>query len=373
MANPNKVSWFTIATDDDHPMSVETLNEHTDKHAWIRHDDPRENKPHTHYVGHLPKNSRTSVAYIAKWAGVPANFVEIVRSPAGVIEYLDHSNEPDKVQYPHDKIQGNFDFDGFVASEKRKIERGHALEKILEMIDTDEVVEYNVTQKLTMTEFVRYKNEIDRAFRYKNEKGNTEDREMEVWYICGKAGSGKTTLAKFMAKQLGMDVFIASAGRNPFDDYKGQPCVILDDARPSDWKFNDFLKLTDNNTASMVGCRYYNKHFYRCQLLIVTNCEPLSQWYKGLQEYEGEALEQLTRRFSRIITIKRTDLKHGLIVARDDVDGVDLFVDCPSMLQKRSKIDLNKIGRVITQAEQTTIMDNLQPCGDTLPWDDEEA
>lgn len=352
MAGTNKVSWFTIATDDTHPMNIATLNEHTDKHAVIRHDDPAENNPHTHYVGHLPKNSRTTVTYIAKWAGVPENFVEIVRSPAGIITYLDHSNEPEKVQYPHDKIESNFDFDGFVAGEVRKIERGHALEKILEMIDSDEVVEYNVTQKLTMTEFVRYKNEIDRAFRYKNEKGNTEDREMEVWYICGKAGAGKTTLAKFMAKQLGMDVFIASAGRNPFDDYKGQPCVILDDARPSDWKFNDFLKLTDNNTASMVGCRYYNKHFYRCQLMIVTNCDPLSQWYKGLQEYEDEALEQLTRRFSRIITIKRTDTRRGLIVARDQVDGVDLIVECPSMLQKRSKIDLNKIGKVIPQVDQ---------------------
>ena len=167
-----------------------------------------------------------------------------------------------------------------------------------------------------------------------------------------------------MAKQLNMDVYIASSGKNPLDDYKGQPCVILDDARPSDWKFNDFLKLTDNDTASMVGCRYYNKHFYRCQLLIVTNCEPLKSWYKGLQEYEGEALEQLTRRFSRIITVKGTDVKHGIIIAHESIEDVDIIIECPSMLQKRSKIDLSKIGRVIPKTEQTTLAGDFKMLGD---------
>lgn len=364
------VSWFTIATDDDHPMNIDALNQHTDKHAFIRHDDNSENKPHTHYVGHLAPNSRTTVEYIAKWAGIPANFVEIVRSPAGIINYLDHANEPDKVQYPHDKIQANFDFDGFVLTEKGKIQRGQTLDRILTMIDNNEVVEYNVAQKLTMSEYVRFKNEIDRAFRYKNEKGNSGERKMEVWYICGKAGCGKTTLAKFMAKQLNMDVYIASAGKNPLDDYKGQPCVILDDARPSDWKFNDFLKLTDNDTASMVGCRYYNKHFYRCQLLIVTNCEPLKRWYKGLQEYEGEALEQLTRRFSKIFTVKKTDLKHGIIVAHEEVDGIDLVVNCPTLLSRSSKIDLSRIGSVMNPAEQMSLQGDFKSLqeDDDLPF-----
>lgn len=363
-----KVSWFTIASNDDHPININELNEHTDKHAYIRHDDEHEENPHTHYVGHLPKNSRTTVSYIAKWAGVAENFVEIVRSSVGILGYLDHSNEPDKIQYDASKIVSNFDLVQYADKENEKINRTQGLQRILEQIENDEIVEYNLEHRVTMQEYVRYQREIDRAFKYKNAKGNTEDREMEVWYICGKAGSGKTTLAKIIAKGFGFDVYVSSGGKNPFDDYKGQPCVILDDARPSDWKFNDFLKLTDNNTSSMVGCRYYNKHFYRCQLLVVTNCEPLTNWYKGLQEYDGEAVDQLTRRFSRVIQIKRTDTKNGVIEAFDSVDKVTMVVDCPSIKQQRSKLSLSRIGRVYDQTEPKQKSFETYDGAEELPW-----
>ncbi len=348
------VTWFTIASNDEYPININELNEHTDKHAYIHHNDPAEEHPHWHYVGHLPTNKRTTVEYIAKWAGLSPNFVEIVRSKVGIINYLDHHDEPEKVQYSHDKITANFDIPGFIKTEQAKIANHLSLKQILDGIDNDEIVEYNLAHMIDMASYVRYKTEIDRAFKYKNERGNTEEREMEVWYICGKAGSGKTTLAKFMAKQFGYQCYISSGGKNPFDDYKGEPCVVLDDARPSDWKFNDFLKLTDNNTSSMVGCRYYNKHFYRCKLLIITNCEPLTAWYKGLQENQGEALGQLTRRFTRVFTITRTDLKRGVITAHEEREDIDLVVDCPQMMQKTSALSLDKVGLVQRPTKQMT-------------------
>lgn len=365
-----KVTWFTIASNDEHPININKLNEKTDQHSWIRHDDERENTPHTHYVGHLPKNRRTEVSNIAKWAGVPDNMVEIVRSSVGILTYLTHENEPDKVRYSSDKIQGNIDIVSYVAQENAKIQKANSLSAILTAIDNDEIVEYNLTECIGMESYVKFSRQIERAFKYKNDKGNTEDRDMEVWYIYGNAGSGKTTIAKEIAKQLQYRCYISAGGKNPFDDYKGEPCVILDDARPSDWKFSDFLKLTDNNTSSMVGCRYYNKHFYRCKLLIVTNCEPLNTWYKGLQEFNGEALEQLTRRFSRIVQIVRTDKKHGIIKAHDHTEGVDIFFDLPTIAQKRSKIDWSSVGaKIMPKGQQMSIQTNFEELSpdDELP------
>ena len=341
------VSWFAISSRDEYPINIDALNEHTDKHAYIHHNDVRENNSHWHYVGHLPKNSRTEIEYIAKWAGVPSNFVEVVKSKVGILNYLDHHDEPDKVQYDAGDIVTNFDIPGFIKTENTKIQSANTLKYILDGIDNDEIVEYNIYSKVSMKAYVQFEPQIKRAFKYKNDKGNTEERDMEVWYISGGAGSGKTTFAKTIAKKYGYQCYVSSGGKNPFDDYKGEPCVILDDARPSDWKFNDFLKLTDNNTSSMVGCRYYNKHFYRCKLLIITNCEPLTTWYKGLQEYQGEAIHQLTRRFTRIFTIKKTDIKRGFIQAYEKIDNLTMVVECPQMLQRTSTLSLDKIGTVV--------------------------
>lgn len=359
-------TWFTIATNDDHPMNIDRLKEHCYEWAYIRHDDPDENQPHTHFVGHMAKNSRQSIDNIAKWAELPVNMVQVVRSVAGILDYFDHHNEPEKVQYSLEKVVSNFDFQKRLGTEKAKIGSKNRLREILGQIDNDTIVEYNLTEYLDIIEYTAYKRQIDLAFRYKNEKGAGTDRDMEVWYIHGKTGSGKTTLAKFLCKQLGYAVYIASAGRNPFDDYQGQPAVILDDARPSDWKFNDFLKLTDNNTSSMVGCRFYNKHFYRCKLLIVTNCDPLENWYTGLQEHDGEALGQLTRRFTRNLEIKRTDKKRGTVTAYDSISGATFIFELPDFARQCQKIDLSQFGKKLDT--ESPDYKKLNPEENDLPW-----
>lgn len=357
------VTNFTIATDDEHPLNIDELVKHCDRYAYIRHDDPLENKPHTHFVGFLTQNTRTELKYISSWANVPENMIEIVRSKVGIVNYLTHKDEEEKVKYNPDKVQANFDWLKFVTTENAHIHARERLNEILNAIDNDEVIEYNVTDKLTMAEYVQYKKQIDLAFRYKNEKGNSEDRNMEVWYVHGKAGSGKTTLAKCLCKMMKMPLYIASQGKNPMDNYQGQPAVILDDARPSDWKFNDFLKLTDNNTSSMIGCRFYNKHFYRCRLLIVTSCMPLTEWYTNLQDHDGEAIEQLTRRFTRDIEVLETDTKKGIIQALDTESQSVMIFECPQIMKQVNPIDLFSLAKTtqkLNDTKQTEI--------DDLPW-----
>jgi len=97
---------------------------------------------------------------------------------------------------------------------------------------------------------------------------------MQVFYFWGPSGVGKTTTAKDMAERRGWSYCISSSSNDPLQDYKGQDVLILDDFRPSDWNFSDFLKLTDNHTSSTVKARYSNRQMVYCKAIYVTSTLP---------------------------------------------------------------------------------------------------
>lgn len=133
---------------------------------------------------------------------------------------------------------------------------------------------------------------------------------MECYYFYGDSGSGKTTFAKKFAEEEGWSTFVSSGGKNPLDDYAGQDCIILDDIRGSVFSLADFLKLTDNNTDSMVGCRYYNKSLSYCKAIICTSVVPLDELYKNVTDEHKEPLEQLIRRFKSIVGFDKKTLTY---------------------------------------------------------------
>ena len=131
---------------------------------------------------------------------------------------------------------------------------------------------------------------------------------MECIFITGASGTGKTTYAKIIAAQKGYATYISSGGKNPLDDYQGEECIILDDTRSSTWSLTDFLKLTDNHTDSLVGCRYYNKSIAECKLLIVTSVKSLDEFYEHATKEDNEPKIQLLRRFKMVIEMTLEDM-----------------------------------------------------------------
>lgn len=111
-----------------------------------------------------------------------------------------------------------------------------------------------------------------------------------------------------LASQKGYECYISSGGKNPLDNYKGEECIILDDTRSSSWSLSDFLKLTDNHTDSLVGCRYYNKSIAECKLLIVTTVKSLDDFYEHATKEDNEPRIQLYRRFKLVLKMTDTQL-----------------------------------------------------------------
>ena len=82
---------------------------------------------------------------------------------------------------------------------------------------------------------------------------------MNVLYLYGGSGCGKSTYAKMLAESHGYTPFISSGSNDPFDGYKGQECVILDDLRGSVFPlFLTCLKYLITIQIPSVKARYKN-------------------------------------------------------------------------------------------------------------------
>lgn len=115
------------------------------------------------------------------------------------------------------------------------------------------------------------------------------DRDMEVVYITGQSGSGKTVFAKYLADKLHLDYFVSGSGDDFLDGYDKEECIILDDFRASSMRFAEMLKMTDNNTNSTVRSRYYNKDISNCHLMFMTSVYEPCDLYSMFKSDDGDS------------------------------------------------------------------------------------
>lgn len=252
--------------------------------------------PHFHCV--LTFSNATTIKSIADCIGVEMQYVEKIRTTTKSARlYLIHRNDPEKYQYPPEDVRASFDYVSYVDDSPVRQKR----ENIAERIEKGEIKQYNLYKFITIDEYSRNYRYYQRCFEYRQNKLRGLDRNMECIFITGPSGTGKTTYAKIIAAQKGYAFYISSGGKNPLDDYQGQECIILDDTRSSTWNLTDFLKLTDNHTDSLVGCRYYNKSIAECKLLIVTSVKSLDEFYENATKEDNEPKIQLLRRFRMVL------------------------------------------------------------------------
>ena len=158
------------------------------------------------------------------------------------------------------------------------------------------------------------------------------DRQLECVFITGASHTGKTTFAKMVANAKWYATYISSGGKHPLDNYEGQECIILDDLRDDTYPLADFLKLTDNNTDSLVGCRFYNKSIAECKLLIATSIQDIHDFYK-YDTNEKESQVQLFRRFKTYLVMDAEKIKYyNFSEAFDDYVAVEEVINTVSVM-----------------------------------------
>lgn len=274
-------------------------------YAYIVHDkdvneDGTPKKPHIHLF--MKFKDSQQFKYIAKWFDVSENYINRIKGKwVTAIRYLVHANDESKYQYEDSEVKANFDF----SVEKDKINnngngRNKRKREIIENITSGlwKFCDIYDEEKITGAEVVEYRNDINKSLEYRQRylQLNEMERDMNVVYMFGGSGNGKTTLAKEYARKQGFRAYISSGGNNPLDDYMGQECIILDDLRPDTFPFGELLKLLDNHTGSMARARYYNKHLGECKLIIVSTIEDIDRFAMAMPDSKGEELKQLYRR-----------------------------------------------------------------------------
>ena len=250
---------------------------------------------HIHLLLRFERSQPQSTRYIAKWFNLGENFVSKINGTFDdAILYLAHLNAPDKAQYDVKDITANFDIQEAIDNANSKDKLGDIIDRIL----TGEIREYNKTTEID-TRLLVYPDSlrlIENAFKVRAEYllSTQSERNTTCIYICGQAGAGKTTLAKKIADTHNMDYFVSSGSNDVLDGYCQQPCLILDDIRPSALGLSDLLKLLDPHTACSIKSRYKNK-YVNCELIILTSVLKIDEFYHNVFEHEDEPINQLKR------------------------------------------------------------------------------
>lgn len=134
-----------------------------------------------------------------------------------------------------------------------------------------EIIEKNPEYMTLLTTIERVRQNM-REETFKN-----EFREMEVTYIWGKTGAGKT---KGIMERYGYsNVFrVTSYTHGGFDAYKGQDVLVLEEFNSS-LKIQDMLYYLDGYPVEL-PCRYVNKVSCFTKVFIISNIDLRNQYPK---------------------------------------------------------------------------------------------
>lgn len=285
-----------------------------------------EENPHFHIVIKFP----APVQFGTLKNRFPYGNIESARNIKSTVQYLIHANSPSKKQYTWNDVFTNCD-DMSKYMVETQATQSIKLDDIIRRIESGEIRRYEKFDKIPMTIWAKNKTVIMNAFTHQEGKGMASDRNITVMFIQGKAGTGKTTLAKFLTESLKLSYIVSSSSNDPMQDYEGQKALILDDLRDSVFTFTDLLKILDNHTNSSMSSRYSNKHFIG-DLIIITSSKSVGEWYQGIAD---EDRKQFFRRINAIYEISDDGEYIKAAVTVNEETGIPKFeLKYPNMAKK---------------------------------------
>lgn len=151
-------------------------------------------------------------------------------------------------------------------------------------------------------------NRLDKIERtrqtYISEKYKNEFRKLEVTYIFGKTGTGKT---RSVMEEYGYEnVYRVTNYQHPFDGYKGQDVILFDEFR-SNLPISDMLIYLDGYPVDL-PCRYANKEARYTKVFFCSNI-PFEQQYVNIQHDQPTTWNAFKRRFTESYEVIENGVK----------------------------------------------------------------
>ena len=331
------------------------------KWAYILHDKD-DTAPHYHIYLHFG-TSGVDTKEVAGWFGLQESQVNRIKGRGtDMLEYLIHANDSQqyKHQYDPNEVIANFDFLSSIKNAK--------ILGDFEKYSYAQQLEY--VNSLPVGEKAAAHTKLDKLWKLHCQCLVLKpDREIEVMFIQGKGGTGKTYYAKKLLTKMGYDYCVSSSSNDPFQDYMGQKAIILDDLRDKAFEFEDLLKLLDNNTASSVRSRFANKVF-NGKMIVITSTVPLAFWYRLYQFNDNDGLQQLYRRITSYVKVTEQFVQvYNEIDAKGNPTGIPYTYhnEIPELKRhKKEKTNFGAIFGEMLEDASTQLIDELGRSASTI-------
>ena len=297
--------------------------------AVILHDkdideqgQPKE--PHIHAM--MSFDNAHSLNSVARQLGDKPQYIEAWKGNSNNgYAYLTHqtADAKDKYQYNPNDVIASFDYPALLKQISAEVaeKNSKSVKMMLDLLYSGSISKEELEQQLTGSQYGRYKNQIENVYakRLKNEAARfrkemiEQGKAVQVIWIYGESGTGKTSLAKEYAMKANQSYYISGSSRDVFQNYNGEHTLILDELRPKDIEYHDLLRILDPfGQEKSAPSRYHDKEL-ACDLIIITTpFNPLKFYYEifgdprylsswARQAQKTDSFGQLLRRITLII------------------------------------------------------------------------
>lgn len=285
-----------------------------------------------HYHIFVKMDNARDIDDISKHCNVSPNFIQKINRWENALAYAFHLMDTDKTdgKYKYDKsacvFSSKVDIDDIFTNDiqvKEQIIHDKEIADLMCQYGDMKITKKQLFAKLSARDFDKHSALFNNMVKYRAMQ--IKDRCMQVIYITGASGSGKTTFAKYLADKNNYDYFISGSGADVLDGYDKEECIILDDLRADSFTKSELFKLCDNHTDSSVKSRYCNKNISNCKLLIITSIKTPKDLYNWNDINDNEPFKQFSRRLNDkylCIDTNQVVLEHNMLD-----DTCDILLD----------------------------------------------
>lgn len=162
----------------------------------------------------------------------------------------------------------------------------------------------------------KYRTIIENQYYLLRDRETPVKRELNVIWHTGLSGSGKSyTYVKLCETHGEENVYFITDYKNPWDDYNGEPIVVMDDFK-SNVPLTELLTWLDCYKAKL-RARYANKKALYKEVHITSVYPPEAAFRKYVEHGENrvETFEQLRRRIAYVMF--HVKLADGVYITQD--------------------------------------------------------
>lgn len=208
------------------------------------------------------------------------------------MEYVQKTGKWANNKKSETSVQGTFEEIGEMPLERQG--KRNDIDDLYCMIK-DGLSDYEILEQ--MPESLLNLDKIDKVRQtIRQEQCKNEFRQLEVYYIYGDTGVGKTR--GIMEKYGYTNVFRVTDYEHPFDNYRGQDVLVFEEFRSS-LLIQDMLNYLDGYPLEL-PCRYNNKFACFTKVYICTNLA-LPQQYPVVQKEFPSTWLAFLRRLKKVV------------------------------------------------------------------------